>query len=78
MLLRLLLICWDWDLFFDVFYHAYDMAILEMYANYLLQRFRENFSMHVFENYWRRDIYFLNICITRVFYRFNRSRALHE
>jgi len=31
----------------------------------------------VFEFYWRRNVYFLNICIIRVFYRFNRNRALH-
>ena len=35
------------------------------------------FLCMLFENYWRRDVYFLNICIIRVFYHFNRSRTLH-
>jgi hypothetical protein len=26
----------------------------------------------------RRSVYFLNICYIRVFYRFNRNRALHK
>jgi hypothetical protein len=28
-------------------------------------------------NFVRRSVYFLNICYIPVFYRFNRSRALH-
>jgi len=26
---------------------------------------------------WRRSVYFLNICFIRVYYRFNRNKALH-
>jgi len=35
--------------------------------------------MHVVSFFvWRRSVYFLNICFIRVFYRFNRNRALHH
>jgi len=33
--------------------------------------------MSIVNNFWRRDIYFLNIYYIRVIYRFNRNRALH-
>jgi hypothetical protein len=36
----------------------------------------ENFYMHVCWILLRRSVYFLNICYIRVFYRFNRNRAL--
>jgi len=39
--------------------------------------FLRNIFMHPFETYWRRDVYFLNICNIHLFYRFNRSMALH-
>ena len=32
--------------------------------------------MHVLRSFGERNVYFLNKCIIRVFYRFNRSRAL--
>jgi hypothetical protein len=32
--------------------------------------------MHVIWILLRRSVYFLNICFIRVFYRFNRNRAL--
>jgi len=38
----------------------------------------ENFYKGMlFDICWRRSVYFLNICFIRVFYRFNRNRALH-
>jgi len=50
--------------------------LLEMYVIYPLRLLR-NFILHVvFEFYWRRNVYFLNIRIIRVFYCFNRKRAL--
>jgi len=57
-----------------MYYATYDVAILVIYAIYPLQCF-EKILMHVsFENYWRRDNYFLNNCIIRVFYRFKKRR----
>jgi len=38
--------------------------------------FLEIFMHVILRIYRRRDIYFLNICYIRVFYRFNRSRVL--
>jgi len=39
----------------------------------------ENFyKCMLYDICWRRDVYFLNKCIIRVFYRFNRSRAFNE
>ena len=37
----------------------------------------ENFYIcMLFDIYWRRSVYFLNICVIHVYYRFNRNRAL--
>jgi len=56
-------------------YDAYDMAIWRCMLFIGCDIFEKLLCM-LFEFYWRRDIYFLNICIFRVFYRFNKSRAL--
>jgi len=31
----------------------------------------------LFETYWRRDVYFSNVCNIHLFYRFNRNKTLH-
>ena len=63
--------------FYDDVYWSYDMYILEMYDFYPLRLLR-NFIYTCYLNLmWRRDVYFLNIYIIRVYYRFNRNRALH-
>jgi hypothetical protein len=53
-------------------WHGY----LEKYVIYPLRCFEKIFMQVSFENYWRHDVYFLNNCNIRVFYRFNRSRVL--
>ena len=40
--------------------------------------FEEFYICMLFGICWRRNVYFLNICIIRVFYRFNRSKALQQ
>jgi len=62
--------------FYDDVYWSYDMYILEMYDFYPL-RLLMNFIYACYLNLmWRRGVYFLNIYIIRVYYRFNRNRAL--
>ena len=77
------LCCWDFAHmswlgdFYDDVYWSYDMYILEMYDFYPLRLLR-NFIYACYLNLmWRRAVYFLNIYIIRVYYRFNRNRALH-
>jgi len=40
--------------------------------------FEKFFIMHDLEIFGERNVYLLNNCIIRVFYRFNRSMALHR
>ena len=54
-------------------WHVY----LEMYVIYPLRSCLNFYACYIWVNFCRRDIYFLNNCIIRVFYRFNRNRALH-
>jgi len=37
----------------------------------------ESYKCMLYDICWRRNVYFLNKCFIRVFYRFNRSRVLH-
>jgi len=71
-------ICRDLGDFYDDVYWSYDMYILEMYDLYPLRLLR-NFIYACYLNLmWRRGVYFLNIYIIRVYYRFNRNRALQK
>jgi len=75
---EILPMCWDLDIIFsvDVFmswWHGYLRYMLYFCCDVLLLKF---LCMSMV-NYWRRGVYFLNICYIHVIYRFNRSRALH-
>jgi len=76
--MEILPICRDLEILYDDVYWSYDMYILEMYDLYPCDCW-EILYMHVV---WilmcRRSVYFLNIYIIRVYYRFNRNRALHD
>jgi hypothetical protein len=50
--------------------------ILEMYDLYPLRLLRYFYICMLFWILLRRSIYFSNICFIRVFYRFNRNKAL--
>jgi len=64
--------------FYDDVYWSYDMYILEMYEFYPLRLLR-NFIYACYLNLMcRRGVYFLNIYIIRVYYRFNINKALHN
>jgi len=76
MMLRFLLICWDWIFILVMYLWCIWHGYLEMFVIYPLRHFWENFHACSFENYWRRYVYFLNIYNIPMFYRFNRSRAL--
>jgi hypothetical protein len=65
-------------LFDDVSYDAYDMAIWRCMLFIRCDVFEKFLVCMLFGIYWRREVYFLNICIIHVFYRFNRSRALQR
>ena len=56
-----------------ILWHVY----LEVY-NFISVATVENYiCMPTFVICWWRDVYFLNKCFIRVYYRFNRNRALH-
>ena len=64
-------------LFMDVFmswWHDYLRCTLFFRCDVLLLKFYACRLRII----WRRDIYFLNNCYICVFYRFNKSRALHS
>jgi len=48
-----------------------------MYDLYPLRSCLNFHARYILVNFWRRDVYFLNKCFIRGFYRFNRNRALH-
>jgi len=72
MLLRFVLICWDWRFIWWYIYDAYDMDIWRC-----MLMIHCNVSEKILVCMFLSDVYFLNICIIHVFYHFNRSRALH-
>jgi len=51
--------------------------LFEVYAIFPLWYFIVEILCMSIEIYWRCDVYFLNNCYIRVFYHFNKSRALH-
>jgi len=71
-----LFICRDLRILYDDVRWFYDMYIFGDLCYISTATVDEFYTYMLFEIYWRRNVYFLNICIIRVFYRFNRSRAL--
>jgi len=70
-------ICQDLEILYDDVYWSYDMYILEMYDLYPLRLLMNliyacclNIDVKAY------NVYFLNKCFIRVFYRFNRNMAL--
>ena len=49
-----------------------------MYDLYMLHSYLNFYAHYILVNFWRRDVYFLNKCFIRVFYRFNGNRALQK
>jgi len=47
-----------------------------MYVIYLLRGCLNFYACYIMVNFWRRSVYFLNKYFIRVFYRFNRNKAL--
>ena len=62
-------ICRDLEILYDDIYWSHGMYTLEMYDLYVHAKICF---------WWWRSVYFLNICFIRVFYRFNRNRALQK
>jgi len=76
MLLRFYPYVGIWRFYIMTYAWVYDVYILEMYVIYPLRLLINFIYACCFEIYWRRSVYFLNNCIFRVLYCFNRSRAL--
>ena len=70
-------ICRDLEILHDDVYWSYDMYILEMCDLYLLHSCLNFYACYILGNFWRSDVYFLNKCFIRVFYRL-KNRALQD
>jgi len=67
---------WDLEISFGDVCWSHDMYVFGVVYLYLLRPLRNFINARCLETFWRRNVYFLNICVIHVFYRFNRSKAL--
>jgi len=73
---EILLMCRDLEILCIDVLRVYDMYTWRCMLYIPLRSCLNFYACYILVNFWRRSVYFLNKCFIRVFYRFNRNRAL--